>query len=506
MRILLGIDVGTSGTKALACDERGRVLATADSPHPLLTPKPGWSEQRPDDWWKATVAAVKAVLRKAKIKPESVVGVGFSGQMHGSVFLDSANKVVRPALLWNDQRTAKQCDEITSLVGGRSRLVELVGNPALTGFTAPKILWLRENEPKKFERVRTIILPKDYVRFKMTGEHAIDAADASGTLLLDVRHRNWNQTVLDALHIDRAMLPKVVESSDVVGTLTKSAAKELGLRAGTPVVAGAGDQAAGAVGNGVVSSGIVNASLGTSGVIFAASDSPTFDPLGRVHTMCHAMPGKWCVFGCMLSAAGSFEWLAQELGGIVGQSNRSNIFTKLTDLAQKAPPGCEGLFFLPYLTGERCPHPDPLARGAWVGLTRRTTRAMIVRSLLEGVTFGMADMLAILRDEMKIPVTEARGTGGGIKSDFWRQLQATIYNTPLVVTNSTEGGAFGAALLAGVGANVWPDVETACRQTIKPAKTTKPNRKLIGTYAKHHAVYGKLYGDLKARFAEIAGL
>lgn len=509
MPLLLGLDIGTSSTKALICDERGKVLATASSPHRLFMPKPGWTEQDPADWWKATCLATKAAVKKAKIKPESIGAIGFSGQMHGSVFLDKSGRVIRRALLWNDQRTAAQCEAITAAAGGRERLIELVANPALTGFTAPKLLWLRDNEPRNYAKLAQMILPKDYVRFCMTGEYAIDAADASGTLLLDVRNRRWSDELIDKLKIDKSILPRVVESPDVAGHLTASAAKALGLRAGIPVVAGAGDQAAGAVGNGIVSSGILNASLGTSGVIFAHSDKPTLDPAGRVHTLCHAVPGKWCVFGCMLSAAGSFEWYAEQLAEAQhaqAKKQKRSVFEVLIDEAASAPLGAEGLFFLPYLTGERCPHPDPDARGAWIGLSRRTNRAMMVRALLEGVTFGMNDMLSIMRDGMQIPVTQIRATGGGSKSAFWKQMQASVYNAPLVITNSEEGGAFGGAILAGVGAGVWKSVEEACRATIKPVETTRPRKAEVQAYARHHSVYASLYGALENRFKVMAGL
>jgi xylulokinase len=509
MAYLLGIDIGTSGTKALICDPKGVIVATATSPHTLLTPKPGWSEQKPDEWWSATIASVRAALRKSKLKPDAITAIGLSGQMHGSVFLDKAGKVLRNALLWNDQRTAKQCDDITSAAGGREALIELVANPALTGFTAPKLLWLRDNEPAKYEKVRQLLLPKDYVRYKLTGEYAIDVADASGTLLLDVRKRAWSDELISKLKIDKSILPRLFESSDVVGKLSKVAAKELGLKEGIDVVAGAGDQAAGAVGNGVVSAGIINGSLGTSGVMFAHSDEPALDPKGRVHTMCHAVRGKWCVFGCMLSAAGSFQWYADELAqseASLAKRMKTDVFSVLTGEASKAPLGSEALFFLPYLTGERCPHPDPSARGAWIGLTRHTNRAMMIRAVLEGVTFGMADMLAIMRDEMRIPVSEIRGTGGGMKSDLWRSMQADIYNAPLTQTNSQEGCAYGAALLAGAGTGVWKDVEEACRATIKVTDRTKPDTRRAVAYAKYFKVYQKLYGDLKERFAEMARL
>jgi xylulokinase len=506
--MLLGIDIGTSGTKTLLCDDDGKVLATAMAEHPISSPKPGWSEQDPQDWWSATCAATKAVLKKAKAKSTDISGIGLSGQMHGSVFLGDGPRPLRPALLWNDQRTAEQCAQIESKAGGRERLIELVANPALTGFTAPKILWVRQHEPRVYAKTKHVLLPKDYVRYRMTGEYATEVSDASGTLLLDVVNRRWSDELLSLLGIDKALLPRLHESPEVSGTLHEAAAKELGLAAGIPVVGGAGDQAAGGVGNGIVAPGIVSAQLGTSGVVFAHADAPTRDPQGRVHTMCHAVPGKWCVFGCMLSAGGSFQWFRNQLGqGEVAAAKKRKVdpYELLVAEAASAPAGAEGTFFLPYLTGERCPHPDPLARGGWIGLTARTTRPMLIRALLEGVTFGMRDALEIMA-AMNIPVSQVRATGGGARSDFWRHLQADVYKQPIVLTNATEGPAYGVALLAGVGTGAWGSVEEACRACIKQTTKVAPSKKLAALYDRCFAVYDKLYGDLKDRFAEIAGL
>jgi xylulokinase len=473
--------------------------------HPISAPKPGWSEQNPLDWWKATVAATKAVRKRAGLKPADIRGIGLSGQMHGSVFLGDGPRPLRPALLWNDQRTAEQCAQIESRAGGRAALIELVANPALTGFTAPKILWVRQHEPKVYEKTKHILLPKDYIRYRLTGQYATEVSDASGTLLLDVVNRRWSDRLLELLEIDRSLLPRMHESPDVTGKLTAAAAEELGLSPGTPVVGGGGDQAAGAVGNGIVSTGIVSATLGTSGVVFAHSDQPTRDPLGRVHTMCHAVPGKWCVFGCMLSAGGSFQWFRNNLAAAeVAEAKKKKIdpYTLLIRQAEKAPPGCEGLQFLPYLTGERCPYPDPHARGGWIGITARTTRPMLIRALLEGVTFGMRDALSIMQ-AMQIPISQVRASGGGARSQFWRQLQADIYRMPIVTINAAEGPAYGAALLAGVGVGVWTSVEQAATCCIKETRTLNPNRKLSELYDRSYAVYSKLYGDLKERFPEM---
>jgi xylulokinase len=508
MSHLLGIDIGTSGTKTLICDEHGRVLATAVAEHSISSPKPGWSEQDPEQWWTATIAATKAVMNKAKLKPADISGIGLSGQMHGSVFLGDGLKPLRPALLWNDQRTGEQCAQIQSKAGGREALIELVANPALTGFTAPKILWVRQNQPKIYAKTKHILLPKDYIRLCMTGEYATEVSDASGTLLLDVVNRKWSRTLIDLLQIDAALLPRVYESFEITGALSAQAARSLGLLTGTPVVGGAGDQAAGAVGNGIVTQGIVSATLGTSGVVFAHSDTPTRDPFGRVHTMCHAVPGKWCVFGCMLSAGGSFQWFRNQLAPAevaIAKKRKIDPYALLIAEAEKAPAGSEGLFFLPYLTGERCPHPDPTARGAWIGLTSRTTRGMMIRSLLEGVTFGMRDALQIMQ-QMGVPITQVRASGGGARSNFWRQLQADIYRQPIVVTNAAEGPAYGVALLAGVGIGVWSSVEEACKASIKSESKIAPNKKQAELYERRFAIYDKLYGDLKERFCEMASL
>ncbi len=508
MANLLGIDIGTSGTKTLICDDRGKVIATAMAEHPISSPKPGWSEQNPLDWWNAACVATKAVLKKAKLKPTDISGIGLSGQMHGSVFLGDGEEPLRPALLWNDQRTAEQCAEIESKAGGREKLISMVANPALTGFTAPKILWVRENEPKIYAKTKHILLPKDYIRFRMTGEYATEVSDASGTLLLDVKNRKWSDQLLSLLQIDRSLLPRLHESPEVTGTLARDPAKALGLAEGIPVIGGGGDQAAGAVGNGIVMPGIVSATLGTSGVVFAHSDVPTLDPRGRVHTMCHAVPGKWCVFGCMLSAGGSFQWFRNNLGQTeIALAKRKKVdpYELLIAAAERAPAGSEGLFFLPYLTGERCPYPDPNARGGWIGLTARTTRDMMIRALLEGVTCGMRDALEIMR-EMNIPLAQVRASGGGARSPFWRQLQADIYNQPIVLTNAAEGPAYGAALLAGVGTGAFKSVEEACRVSIKQTARIAPNKKRAAFYDRYYTTYHKLYSDLKDRFGEISAL
>jgi xylulokinase len=506
---LLGVDIGTSGTKVLLLSESGKVLDTQTQPHTLLTPKPGWSEQDPQEWWQATCKAVNTLVRRAKIKKGDLAGIGLSGQMHGSVFLDEKGRILRPALLWNDQRTAEQSALILEKAGGPKKMLELTGNLPLTGYTAPKLLWLRQTDIKKYNRLHKVVLPKDYVRFRMTGVYSTDVTDASGTALFDVRARKWSDELLKKLDIKPEILPDVHESTAVAGTLHADAAKSLSLEEGLPVIAGAGDVMAGAVGNGVVEKGLVNANLGTGGVMCAHSDTYRLDPDGRLATMCHAVPGAHVVYGCMLSAAGSLQWYADELAGeeqAQAKKAKKDVFDLLLAIADKAPVGSDGLFFLPYLTGERCPHPDPDARGGWIGLTRRHTKAHIVRSLVEGVTHGMTDMLGIMRDEMKVPVKQIRATGGGAKNTLWRQVQADLYNAPLALTNSEEGSAFGAALLAAVGCGMFKSVPDACKKLIKPTQTVRARKKQVEIYARHHALYAKLYTDLKDRYTEIAAL
>ncbi|MEM7575998.1 MAG: xylulokinase [Planctomycetota bacterium] len=501
MAYLLGIDLGTSGTKTLICDFKGRVLATGHVPHTVQSPKPGWSEQDPAQWWAACKKAVKQAIKRAGVKGQQITAIGLSGQMHGSVFVgkdaDDQSEALRPALLWNDQRTQAQCDEITSKAGGPRKLIQAVGNPALTGFQAPKVLWVREHEPKVFNKTAYVLLPKDWLRLRLTGELATEMSDASGTLLLDVKKRKWNTALMRKLGLDPSLFPRCVESHEVTGQLTKRAASALGLSEGAVVVGGAGDQAAGAVGNGIVKRGIVSATLGTSGVVFAHSDEPVYDKEGRVHTMCSAVAGKWCVFGCMLSAAGSLQWFRDSLAPKVA-------FDKLVDEAAGVTAGSDGLMFLPYLTGERCPYPDPDARGAFIGLTSTHTRAHLARAVLEGVTFGMADQVRIMRDDMGVAMRSVRLSGGGAKSVFWRQLQADVYGTPVALTNASEGPAYGVALLAGVGTGVWKDVPEACAATIEQTETLKPAAKRKRFYAERHGVYASLYPALKDVFPALA--
>ena len=501
----LGIDIGTSGTKTLAIDAKGKILASDTQEYPCYAPKPLWSEQDPEDWWNAAVKSVKNVVRKAKLKPADVKGIGLSGQMHGSVFLDKNDKVIRKAILWNDQRTAAECAEIEHAAGGRTNLIRLVANPAMTGFTAPKILWLRNKEPKHFEKLRKVLLPKDEIRRRLTGEYATEVSDASGMLLLDVAKRNWSLELLDALKLDKELFGKVYESEDVTGKLTSQAAALLGLTTNCVVVGGAGDCAAGAIGNGIVSEGIVSTSIGTSGVMFVYSDDVKIDPLGRVHTFCHAVRGKWHLMGVNLSSGGSLQWFRNALCAELAaeaKKKKKDVYDLLTAEAEKTPPGSEGLFFLPYLSGERTPHADPFARGCFVGLTLAHQRGHLIRSVLEGVTYSLRDSLEIFRG-LEIPVKQIRASGGGSKSPFWRQIQADVFGQQVVTINSVEGPAFGVALLAAVGAGAFKNIQEACKSAIKVVKETKPNAKAQKIYNAAVPVYQQLYRSLKGDFRSI---
>jgi xylulokinase len=508
MACYLGLDIGTSGTKALVMDAEAAVLATATAPHDVLTPKPAWSEQDPDQWWQATARATKAVLKKASLKAADISAVGLSGQMHGLVLTDDAGQPLRNSIIWNDQRTAEQAAEIEQTVGGKKKLIALVGNAAMTSFTLTKLLWVRQHEPKIHDRARHLLLPKDYIRLKMTGEFIGEVSDMSGTLLLDQKRRNWSTKMIELFQIDADLLPPVVESHEVTGTLTADAAKKLGLAKGTPVVGGGGDQPAGAVGNGVVTAGLTSATMGTSGVVYVHSPTYRTDPQSRVNTFCSCVDGEWCMFGCVLSAGGSFQWLRNTIGQeevAAAKKTKCDPYELLTAQASTAQPGCEGVFFLPYLTGERTPHADPLARGGWVGLTARTGRAELIRSVMEGATFAMGDVVNTLRDR-KVDIKQIRLSGGGARSDFWRQMQADIYAATCATINSEEGPAYGVALLAAVGAGEFKDIKQACKSAVKVTRTIRPKPAARARYAKLHQQYDRLYPALKTEFHRIAGL
>jgi len=502
MTYFLGIDTSTTSSKALLIDEKGEVVAVASNPHTLQTPKPLWSEQDPREWWDAVSASIKSVLEQAgipqgdSVSGERVGAVGLTGQMHGLVLLDDAGNVLRPAILWNDQRTQSECDEIHRIVG-KEKFIQITGNVALTGFTAPKILWVKENEPEVFSKAKHVLLPKDYVRFKLTGEYAMDKADGAGTVLFDLKKRDWSDEVLAALDIPRAWMPKTFEGTEFTGYVTEDAASLTGLKVGTPVAAGGGDQAAGAVGVGAVESGIVGLTVGTSGVVFATTPSALIEPEGRLHAFCHAVPGMWHFMGVMLSAAGSLQWYRDTLAPDVK-------FDDLLKEAESIPAGSEGLQFLPYLSGERTPHPDPLARGAFIGLTLRHSRPHMTRAVLEGVAFGLKDSFTLIQNAGLGEITQVRASGGGTKGALWRQIMANVLNTELVTVNTTEGGAYGAALLAGVGAGAWSDVAAACKQCLRITGSTSPAEKEAEAYRKGYSIYQKLYPDLAVTFGLMA--
>jgi len=491
----IGIDSSTTATKALLMNEHGAVLGVASSEYSFETPQPLWSEQSPSLWWIGTVESIRRVLAKTNVDASAVKGIGLAGQMHGLVLLDEKGEVLRPALLWNDQRTAAQCDEIRKRIG-RERLIQITGNDALTGFTAPKILWVQENEPEIWKRARHILLPKDYVRYKMTGEFAIDRADGAGTILFDLAKRDWSPEMLSALNIPAETLPKTYEGTDVTGTLSPAAAKELGLPAGIPVFGGGGDQAAAAVGTGAVRAGVVSLSLGTSGVVFATTDGCAIEPEGRLHAFCHSVPGKWHFMGVMLSAAGSLRWHRDTF------APGMNYDTLLAPAAE-VQAGSDGLLFLPYLTGERTPHPDPLARGAFVGLTVRHTFPHLTRAVLEGVSFGLRDSFELMKNAGLKNISQVRVTGGGARSPFWRQILADVFNAEIVTVNSEEGAAYGAALLAATGSGVFQSVEAACDATIQITGSTKPGKDQA-VYEKLYPLYRDLYPALKPTFAKLS--
>jgi xylulokinase len=492
----LGIDVSTTATKALLIDKGGHLVAVASTEYPFETPHPLWSEQHPDLWWTGAQKSIRAVIQKSGVTPENIRAVGLTGQMHGLVLLDEAGQVLRPAILWNDQRTQAQCDQIHGLLG-REKFISISGNVALTGFTAPKILWVAQNEPEVYEKVRHILLPKDFVRFQLTGEYGMDKADGSGTVLFDLKQRSWSAEILTALQIKPEWLPPTFEGSAFTGVISKSAAEATGLVAGTPVAAGGGDQAAQAVGVGAVEPGIVGLTVGTSGVVFATTPSALIEPEGRLHAFCHAVPGAWHFMGVMLSAAGSLQWYRDTLATGIP-------FDELSHEAAGAPAGCEGLQFLPYLSGERTPYPDPQARGGFIGLTIRHDRPHLTRAVMEGVSFGLKDIFTLIQNSGLKDIQQVRASGGGTKSPLWRQILASVLNSELVTVNTTEGAAFGAALLAGVGAGTWPDVRTACRETIQITGQTDPLARDVDVYRKSYSVYRELYPALKPLYPKMA--
>lgn len=486
--LFLGLDIGTGGTRAVVIDELGKVRASATAEHePFASPEIGWAEQDPDDWWRASKLAISKAL--GNVNANEIAAIGLSGQMHGAVVLDGEGRSIRPSIIWCDQRTGKQCDEITARIG-RERLISIAGNPAVSGFTLPKLLWLRQNEPASWSRVRAVLLPKDYIRFRLSGDKASDVADSSGTLLFDIAKRDWSQELISEFELAADLFPPVFESTEITGVVSREAAEITGLKAGTPVVAGAGDNAAGAVGLGIVKTGMLSATTGTSGVVFVASDEPRFDPKGRIHTLCHAVPDMWHNTGVTQAAGLSLSWYRDTFA-------TESSYDELTALAANVPAGSDGAIWLPYLMGERTPHLDPNARAAIVGLTASHTAGHVVRAIMEGVAFSLKDAIEIF-GELGATATSIRLGGGGATSKLWRQIQADVYGQTVEIAAADDGAAFGAALLAGVGAGNWTTVSEACNAAIEIAGRTEPNADDLGVLKQNYKVYGRLYGALRS--------
>jgi xylulokinase len=485
----LGIDIGTSGSRAVLVDEDGNLRASSTEPHePFESPKTGWAQQDPDDWWRAAASAVKSAIQESGASAGDIKAVGLSGQMHGAVLLGEDDSPLGPAIIWCDQRTSKQCAELTDRIGAR-RLIELVSNPALPNFTLPKLLWTRENQPDVWEKVRSVMLPKDYVRLRLAGVKATDVADGSGTLMLDVANRRWSNEILELAGIDRSLLPELFESQEITGTVTAEGASATGLVEGTPVVAGAGDNAAGAIGMGIVSPGHVSVTIGTSGVVFAVTGEPAIDPAGRIHTLCHAIPKTWHVTGVTQAAGLSFQWFRNNFA-------QHESYDELTAAAVLIEPGAEGLLWTPYLMGERTPHMDPNARASLIGLTARHTKAHVVRAILEGVAFSLRDSIEIFRGR-GIPIGRVRLGGGGARSPLWRQIQADVYGSRVELIEADEGAAFGAALLGGVGVGAWSSVAEACESSIRVAERVDPDPAASSAMDERYTVYRQVYGAVR---------
>jgi xylulokinase len=508
MDCLIGFDIGTTSTKCILIDRSGKFIASANKEYPMDTPRLGWAEQDPDQWWDASVYTIKEVLAKSKIDPKNISAIGLAGQMHSSVFLDREGKVIRPAILWCDQRTSSQCDTIYNIFGGEKEFIKLSYNKALTGFTAPKILWLAEIEPDNYKKLSQILLPKDYIRYKLSGTYATEVSDASGTVLLDIKKRIWSDKILSGLSIDKNLLPTVYESAQISSYVSKESSKLTGIVQGTPIVGGAGDQAGGAVGSGIVYEGIISDYLGTSGVVFAHSDKPVYDPKGRLHSFCHAVEGAWHLMGVTLSAAGSYKWYYDTFGisdEIISKYKGLSGYELLNKQAEKSPLGADGLLFLPYLSGERTPYSDPYARGVFFGLSYIHGQNHFARAVMEGISYSQYDCLNIMKD-LGITSDKIVLFGGGARSKLWRQIISDIFNTKIVTLNIEEGPSYGAAILAGVGAGIYNNVREATGMIIKEVTETNPRNENTEKYARYYKEYRSLYTSLKGEFKKLANI
>lgn len=497
MQYVMGLDIGTSGVKALILSKTGKVISTANESYPLATPNSGWAEQNPTDWWQAVIEVIDKVIKKGNIDADKIAGLSLSGQMHSSVFLDDKMEVIRPAILWSDTRTAKQCKEIIEKVGGLDNLINEVSNPALEGFTAPKILWLKENEPKNYKKINYVLMPKDYIRYKLTGEINTEVSDAAGTLLFDVKEQEWSKEIIEKLDLDYNILPTVLNSIDIAGQINKSTAEMTSLSLGTPVAAGGADNACGAVGSGIIKKGRVMVSIGSSGVVLAQSNQPKADQKGRIHLFNHAKPDSWYMMGVMLSAGMSFNWLKEKL------FQDKLDYNNLNQKAANVEVGSEGLIFLPYLYGERTPHADANARGVFFGISGRHQQKHFVRAVMEGVTFGLKDSLRLI-EKQNVDIKEIRAIGGGAKSEVWQQIMADILGYPINLLNVEEGPAYGAALIAGVGVGVFNSFETVADNIIKVKKTVQPNKENVKKYKKYYELYRELYPSLKNQYEKLS--
>ena len=499
MQYTLGLDIGTSAVKALLMNENGEIIAENSEEYPLYTPRSGWAEQNPEDWWKSSKKVIKDLIKENDIDNEKISALSFSGQMHSSVFLDENMEVIRPAILWSDTRTSAECEEIYDRVGGIKELANLVSNPALEGFTAPKILWLRNNEPDNFKKLAKVLLPKDYIRYKLSGELGMDLSDAAGTLLCDVEAEDWSEEIMEKLELDYSIMPPVLKSVEVVGPVTEKAAVETGLSQKTKIVAGGADNACGAVGSGIIKSGRVMASLGSSGVVVAQTKEAEADPEGRIHLFNHAVPNNYYMMGVTLSAGMSFNWLKEEM------FNDELDYESLNKEAAAVDAGSEGLLFLPYLYGERTPHADADARGVFFGISGQHKRGHFIRSVMEGVSFALRDSLELIK-ERGVEIDEIRLIGGGAKSELWQQIIADIFGEKISLLNIEQGPAFGAAIIAGVGAGVFSDFESIVEELVEVVDTVEPIKENVEKYNKSYKIYRSLYTDLKDRFKELKEL